>query len=1696
MSVAWFAVGLLTSLPFLIVQQRRIADLRRSRPELPGSKDDHPCAQELIDAISCPVFYKGLDGRYLGCNSAFAEYLGRKRDEIIGRTVHDLAPRELAERYAAADAALLHRAGTQVHEAKLQGADGSAHDLEVHKATFVRPDGAIGGIVGVIVDVTERKRAGSALVQSEWRFRSLAENMPANVIRYDRQARVVYLSPAMMAEIAPEVMPAPGKTLVEVFPGDESAASHQRILERVMATGTPDELKFQIPNVRGEMRMHHIRYVPERDGEGEIIGSLGIGHDITERTRTEAYEQFRSRTLELLSGGESLQELLASIVRGVEQLNLKLSCGIVLLDRDGEDFGNGEVADASDSPDAAIGNVEAGLVAESLGPLSVTGKPVIDDDGAAYSRFASVQAPGAGAEFHGCWSVPIHSSSGWVLGHFVIRHREAYSPTEFDFSVIEESTRLAGIAIERRRAEEASRASEQKFRTLTENLPDHIARYDRTGRCIFLNRRLEELLGLDASCLLGETLRPEAFPTGYVESLAAVLKTGLPSEIDVAWQDAGKGLRYHNVRFVAELGREGEIVGALAMGRDVTERHIAQRELEIRNAALNTSNDAVFLMDDALRFVFVNETACRSLGYSREVLLTKGPCEIDPDFTPEMVRALWKSNREFSDISKFETRHRTRDGRIYPVEISGTLFNYEGREFGLSVVRDISERKRMEDALRFVAQRGWEEGGQGFFDALVRYLGQTLDVDCAMVARLDEGQGSAETVAFFAGGDVVPNMRYELAGTPFDTVMGQSYCCHPRGVQQSFPEDGLLVQMGAESYAGIPLWDSCGQPLGLIAVMNGKPLHDEAWVAQLLQVVAPRAAAELERAGSDALLRARERDFRSLAESSPDCIIRYDRAGRILYLNSRMVCELGIFAGTEAIGRLPSEIWPDGRFAKVERAIAQSMETMKDVTIEIRAPLASGEQSVSQIRVVPELDDAGAVIGAIAVGRDITALKHYQQTLIARELEFRSLAENAPDHIARYDKESRIRYVNPRLAKTLGVAASDVIGKFAKDVYPGLDVSPIARVAATGESVEVDASLPDCGAGRRHWHFRLYAERGPQGDVVGVIGIGQDITKRKRAERDLLILSSAINSATDSIFLINEQLRFVYVNDRACSALGFSRDELLKMGPADIDSDISPEELSRMFADLLARGAHLGSTVSRHHAADGRVLPIEMSLSVVEYEDEKMALVVARDMTERKLAERELLILGRAINKGSDGVFLVNEQLRFTYVNDRACRALGYSRDEILNMGPADFDTDIPTENWERIRANLLADSRPVRFETGARAADGRAMALEVTASLVEHDNEQMVLVVTRDITLRKSMEDALRRREEEFRSLAENLPDIVVRYDLQCRHVYVNPAFMREVETPEDKVLGAAPDARHWRSSSLGLDEFKARLRQVTITGEPAELVFDWTRSSDSLTACYAMDMVAERGADGRVIGALCIGRDVTKLVESERRLEESRRQLRDLAARREDAREEERRHIAREIHDELGQQLSALRFKLTLLAYEFGPAQPELGKAIDNLAGLVSKAIQTTRQVSSALRPAVLDMGIVPALEWLVEEYRPYGGVSFQFRGSPGDGRLDGVRTIALFRIVQESLTNAVRHSKADRIEVVFSREADAYVVEVRDNGVGFDPKAPRDRRSVGLVGMRERTLAVGGELVLVSSMGRGTVLQVRIPAMAEKE
>jgi signal transduction histidine kinase len=230
----------------------------------------------------------------------------------------------------------------------------------------------------------------------------------------------------------------------------------------------------------------------------------------------------------------------------------------------------------------------------------------------------------------------------------------------------------------------------------------------------------------------------------------------------------------------------------------------------------------------------------------------------------------------------------------------------------------------------------------------------------------------------------------------------------------------------------------------------------------------------------------------------------------------------------------------------------------------------------------------------------------------------------------------------------------------------------------------------------------------------------------------------------------------------------------------------------------------------------------------------------------------------------------------------------------------------------------------------------------------------------------------------------------------------------------------------------------------------------------------------------------------NVTESKHSEQALRQSGQLLRDLSTHMESVREEERKRIAREVHDELGQALTVLRMDVSLLRLHFGGQSPQLMERIRTMTEGVDRTIRIMRHITSTLRPVALDLGLIAGLEWLVEEFTHHAAIHCQLTASGCEEVvLDDGRATALFRIAQESLTNIVKHAEATEVVVsIQMRDHQHVCLEITDNGKGFIPESGRKAGSFGLIGMRERALMLHGEIRIDSTPGVGTRVEVCIP------
>lgn len=341
----------------------------------------------------------------------------------------------------------------------------------------------------------------------------------------------------------------------------------------------------------------------------------------------------------------------------------------------------------------------------------------------------------------------------------------------------------------------------------------------------------------------------------------------------------------------------------------------------------------------------------------------------------------------------------------------------------------------------------------------------------------------------------------------------------------------------------------------------------------------------------------------------------------------------------------------------------------------------------------------------------------------------------------------------------------------------------------------------------------------------------------------------------------------------------------------------------------------------------------------------------------------------------------------------------------------------------------------------------------------------------------------------ELHRAILNNIPDQAWLKDTESRYILVNEAFMAACGRTEAEIIGRTPDkvwASEWGRVYLATD------RAVVASGVRRR--YEESRPGpDGTPHWFDTVKMPVHDAHGRIVGTVGISRDITDRKRSEMALLDSRAQLRQLSAYLQTVREAERTRLSRELHDELGQWLGGLRLGLSYLETQPDASAHDRAAHIQMLKDLVDETIDAVHRIAADLRPAVLDeLGLHAALEWLTETFSQRHGLPCELvMPQTVTACLDSECSTAIFRIVQESLTNASRHGQPSYVRVVFDLREGHCHVSIADDGRGMDAAQASHGQRLGLMGMRERALMLGGAFDIESAPGQGTRVSVRIPA-----
>ena len=388
--------------------------------------------------------------------------------------------------------------------------------------------------------------------------------------------------------------------------------------------------------------------------------------------------------------------------------------------------------------------------------------------------------------------------------------------------------------------------------------------------------------------------------------------------------------------------------------------------------------------------------------------------------------------------------------------------------------------------------------------------------------------------------------------------------------------------------------------------------------------------------------------------------------------------------------------------------------------------------------------------------------------------------------------------------------------------------------------------------------------------------------------------------------------------------------------------------------------------------------------------------------------------------------------------------------------------------------------------ETGAAALRRRVAELsarlgeaEETLSAIHRGDVDAVIVTGSAGDKVYTLEGA----DQPFRVFLEDMGEGAVTFTQGGLILYANRRFSEIVGAPLEQVIGSA--IFRFLSSSDG-EVLRGSLSGAIAAGIRIEASFETPRGR----VPALLSLSALPGSDPP---AYCmVVTDITDRKRAEEKLRRSREQLRNFSGRLQSLLEDERMRISREIHDELGQSLTAVKLDLSLIRRKIlSEGLAEQSGKVHEVELAVSSVIRTVRKIATDLRPGILDeLGMVAAIEWLAKEFKRGTGISCKVSERGADQLSDPALSTAIFRIVQEALTNVSRYAAASKVEVSLEKKGDTLIVEVRDNGIGIMEGKIFDPESLGLVGIRERVLLLGGEATISGKPGDGTLVRVVLP------
>lgn len=709
-------------------------------------------------------------------------------------------------------------------------------------------------------------------------------------------------------------------------------------------------------------------------------------------------------------------------------------------------------------------------------------------------------------------------------------------------------------------------------------------------------------------------------------------------------------------------------------------------------------------------------------------------------------------------------------------------------------------------------------------------------------------------------------------------------------------------------------------------------------------------------------------------------------------------------------------------------------------------------------------------------------VKERTSALKSSEIKYRSVVERVSDAFIALDVNWIYTYVNEKAGEILSKKPEMLIGENIWAAFPEAVHQPFYHAYHRAMQLQEYQYVEEFDP-----HLKKWIENHIYPSKDGLTVFFKDVTEIRQIALDLKNeeekYRTLIEQASDGIVITDLEGFILEVNNSIKQMIGFDEKDMIGshlnryLPEHDIDSKpLRINELMQGKSLLYER-----KLVKR----DGTVIDVEINSKMAS---SHTLIGFIRDITERKKQNNTLLYQARLLESVSDAITSLDMNRCIVSWN-KACEDLyGFNSIEVTGKKmPELIKFEYPDTNDEAVFNQVVAEGQWKGEFNFIHPETGEKVNLLSTVNLLKNKEglKNGFIITSKNITERKKADEILQQSEKKYKLLFYNNPlPMLMTTVPELDIINVNEAAIKQYGyTREEFLQMNSRDLRPDEDVACFLQEMQKMEFGITNT-------INWRHKKKDGTIIRVETHCHQVMYEGKMVW-LGLIHDVTEKFEAKELLEKSYEDIRQLVSNLQTIREDERTTIAREIHDELGQQLTGLKLDLHWLMRKINSSDDQINNKIKESVELINATIGSVRKISTDLRPSILDdLGLLPALEWHGEEFEKRSGTKVIFDNTAGDFTVSPQVATGIFRIYQELFTNIARHANASLVKASISKDENSLYFSVKDNGNGVDTETIKNKKNLGLLGIKERCLLFGGTYEFVSKPGEGFVTTISIP------